>query len=51
LAAKWGRQSCLQVAFQAAVDLNRPLARSAGIFSGFLSQRHRAAKLEKLVLK
>jgi hypothetical protein len=42
-----GRQSCLQAAFQAAVEQTTHAVRS--YFSGFVSRKHRAAKPEKFV--
>jgi len=42
-----GRQSCLQAAFQAAVD--RPLTQFAAISSDFVSCRHPAAQPGKFV--
>jgi hypothetical protein len=47
----WGRQSCLQAAFQAAVAPNQPLTQFARLFYGFVSRRHGEAKLEKSVSK
>jgi len=42
-----GRQSCLQAAFQAAVEQTTHAVRR--YFSGFMSRRHPAAKPEKFV--
>jgi len=46
-AALCGRQSCLQAAFQAAVQRTTHAVRTH--FSGFVSRKHRAAKPEKFV--
>jgi hypothetical protein len=42
-----GRQSCLQAAFQAAIEQTTHAVRR--YFSGFVSSRHRAAKPENFV--
>src|ERR1700677_3534966 len=47
----WGRQSCLQAAFQAAVDRNRPLTQWPHIFFGFLSRRLGATKTREIRLE
>ena len=47
---QWGRQSCLQAAFQAAAESEQTTHELASIFSGFVSRRHRAAKPEKVRL-
>jgi hypothetical protein len=46
-AVQWGRQSCLQAAFQAAVESEQTTHEFARIFSGFASCRHREARPEK----
>jgi len=47
----WGRQSCLQVTFQAAVNSEQITYGFARIFSGFVSRSIRGAKPEKFVSK
>ena len=44
-AVQWGRQSCLQAAFQAAAESEPTTYEFASIFSGFVSRRHRRARL------
>jgi hypothetical protein len=46
-AAMWGRQSCLQAAFQAAVGPEQKTHTGGNIFSGFVSRMHRSVKPEK----
>jgi hypothetical protein len=46
-AAQWGRQSCLQAAFQAAVELEQTIPAVGRYF--LVSRRNRVAKPEKFI--